>query len=98
MRRGRPRLGIRGGRQQQVAAAAQAAQLQSAAAVVAAATHGNSPSRGDWLPLDMRTTPPAMPAFRGFDDSVSADGVVSLLTTFDFLLDSGFPTIPLGWS
>ncbi|XP_031778835.1 nucleus accumbens-associated protein 2 isoform X3 [Nasonia vitripennis] len=78
VRRGRPRLGVRGGRQQQVAAAAQAAQLQSAAAVVAAATHGNSPSRGDWLPLDMRTTPPAMPAFRGFDDSVSADGVVHL--------------------
>ncbi|XP_023247437.1 broad-complex core protein isoforms 1/2/3/4/5-like isoform X4 [Copidosoma floridanum] len=60
VRRGRPRLGIRGGRQQQPT------------------THGNSPSRGDWLPLDMRTTPPAMPGYRGFDDAVSADGVVHL--------------------
>ncbi|KAL2716465.1 broad-complex core protein isoforms 1/2/3/4/5 isoform X1, partial [Vespula squamosa] len=40
--------------------------------------HGNSPSRSDWLPLDMRTTPPAaMPAFRGFEEP-SADGVVHL--------------------
>ncbi|XP_011505960.1 PREDICTED: uncharacterized protein LOC105368607 isoform X2 [Ceratosolen solmsi marchali] len=60
VRRGRPRLGFRGGRQLQTS------------------THGNSPSRGDWLPLDMRTTPPVMPAFRGFDDSISSDGVVHL--------------------
>ncbi|KAG9431530.1 broad-complex core protein isoforms 1/2/3/4/5 isoform X1 [Apis mellifera carnica] len=39
---------------------------------------GNSPSRSEWLPLDMRTTPPAaMPAFRGFEES-SSDGVVHL--------------------
>ncbi|KAL2739610.1 broad-complex core protein isoforms 1/2/3/4/5 isoform X1 [Vespula maculifrons] len=32
----------------------------------------------DWLPLDMRTTPPAaMPAFRGFEEP-SPDGVVHL--------------------
>uniref|UniRef100_A0ABD2WJ71 BTB domain-containing protein n=1 Tax=Trichogramma kaykai TaxID=54128 RepID=A0ABD2WJ71_9HYME len=64
VRRGRPRLGTRG-------SGAGSRQLQ-------ASTHGNSPSRSDWLPLDMRTTPPAMPAFRGFDDSVSSDGVVHL--------------------
>ncbi|XP_043283017.1 nucleus accumbens-associated protein 2-like isoform X2 [Venturia canescens] len=60
VRRGRPRLGTRGGRH-----------LSS--------VHGNSPSRNDWLPgpLDMSTTPPAMPAFRGFEDS-SSDGVVHL--------------------
>lgn len=59
MRRGRPRLGTRGGRH-------------------LASIHGNSPSRNDWLPgpLDMSTTPPTMPAFRGFEES-SADGVVS---------------------
>ncbi|KAH0560308.1 hypothetical protein KQX54_003409 [Cotesia glomerata] len=44
-----------------------------------ASTHGGSPSRNDWLPgpLDMSTTPPTMPAFRGFEDS-SPDGVVHL--------------------
>ncbi|KAK0090990.1 hypothetical protein PV326_003906, partial [Microctonus aethiopoides] len=58
VRRGRPRLGTRGGRH-------------------LASIHGNSPSRNDWLPgpLDMSTTPPTMPAFRGFEES-SADGVV----------------------
>ena len=59
VRRGRPRLGTRGGRHM-------------------ASIHGNSPSRGDWLPLDMRTTPPSMPAFRGFEET-SSDGVVSIL-------------------
>ncbi|XP_012287875.1 uncharacterized protein LOC105703790 [Orussus abietinus] len=58
VRRGRPRLGTRGGRH-----------LSS--------VHANSPSRNDWLPLDMRTTPPAMPAFRGFEEP-SSDGVVHL--------------------
>ncbi|XP_074094189.1 uncharacterized protein LOC141524291 isoform X3 [Cotesia typhae] len=44
-----------------------------------ASTHGGSPSRNDWLPgpLDMSTTPPTMPAFRGFEES-SPDGVVHL--------------------
>lgn len=59
VRRGRPRLGTRGGRHM-------------------TSIHGNSPSRGDWLPLDMRTTPPTMPAFRGFEET-SSDGVVSNL-------------------
>lgn len=58
VRRGRPRLGTRGGRHM-------------------TSIHGNSPSRGDWLPLDMRTTPPTMPAFRGFEET-SSDGVVHL--------------------
>ncbi|XP_058803335.1 broad-complex core protein isoforms 1/2/3/4/5-like isoform X1 [Phymastichus coffea] len=67
VRRGRPRLGARGG-------GAAGRQQQHHSGVC----HGNSPSRSDWLPLDMRTTPPVMPAFRGFDDSLSADGVVHL--------------------
>ncbi|XP_028982378.1 BTB/POZ domain-containing protein 18 [Diachasma alloeum] len=40
----------------------------------------SSPSRNEWLPpgpLDMSTTPPALPAFRGFEES-SSDGVVHL--------------------
>ncbi|XP_046598000.1 uncharacterized protein LOC124306283 isoform X1 [Neodiprion virginianus] len=57
VRRGRPRLGTRGGRHLSL--------------------HGDSPSRGDWLPLDMRTAPPAVPAFRGFEEATS-DGVVHL--------------------
>ncbi|XP_066587162.1 uncharacterized protein [Prorops nasuta] len=67
VRRGRPRLGSSrgGGKQQQ--------HLSSSSSSL----HGNSPSRTDWLPLDMRTTPPAMPAFRGFDEP-SSDGVVHL--------------------
>ncbi|XP_029052648.1 uncharacterized protein LOC114880610 isoform X1 [Osmia bicornis bicornis] len=60
VRRGRPRLGTRGGKHGSPS-------MQS-----------NSPSRSEWLPLDMRTTPPAaMPAFRGFEES-SSDGVVHL--------------------
>ncbi|KAI4497791.1 hypothetical protein M0802_007117 [Mischocyttarus mexicanus] len=61
VRRGRPRLGTRGGKH------------------MSPSVHRNSPSRsGDWLPLDMRTTPPAaMPAFRGFEEP-SPDGVVHL--------------------
>lgn len=61
VRRGRPRLGTRGGKH------------------ISPSVHRNSPSRSDWLPLDMRTTPPAtMPAFRGFEES-SSDGVVSII-------------------
>lgn len=64
IRRGRPRLGGRGGKQQQQQASP--------------SLPGNSPSRSDWLPLDMRTTPPAaMPAFRGFEET-SSDGIVHL--------------------
>ncbi|KAM0728755.1 Longitudinals lacking protein-like [Formica fusca] len=60
VRRGRPRLGTRGGKHP------------------SPSVRRNSPSRSDWLPLDMRTTPPAaMPAFRGFEES-SSDGVVHL--------------------
>lgn len=59
VRRGRPRLGTRGGKHG------------------SPSVQGNSPSRSEWLPLDMRTTPPAaMPAFRGFEES-SSDGVVN---------------------
>lgn len=64
VRRGRPRLGTRGGRHM-------------------TSIHGNSPSRGDWLPLDMRTTPPTMPAFRGFEET-SSDGVVSFIKKYIF--------------
>lgn len=61
VRRGRPRLGTRGGKH------------------LSPSVHRNSPSRSDWLPLDMRTTPPAaIPAFRGFEES-SSDGVVSMM-------------------
>jgi len=61
VRRGRPRLGTRGGKH------------------LSPSVHRNSPSRSDWLPLDMRTTPPAaMPAFRGFEES-SSDGVVGII-------------------
>ncbi|XP_048508759.1 uncharacterized protein LOC105689976 isoform X1 [Athalia rosae] len=56
-KRGRPRLGNRGGRH--------------------LTFQGDSPSRGDWLPLDMRTAPPAVPAFRGFEE-FTTDGVVHL--------------------
>ncbi|XP_011297317.1 uncharacterized protein [Fopius arisanus] len=61
VRRGRPRLGTSRGRQM-------------------SSGHGSSPSRNEWLPpgpLDMSTTPPALPAFRGFEES-SSDGVVHL--------------------
>ncbi|KOX74784.1 Histone-lysine N-methyltransferase SETMAR [Melipona quadrifasciata] len=57
VRRGRPRLGTRGGKHG------------------SSSVQGNSPSRSEWLPLDMRTTPPAaMPAYRRFEESCS-DGV-----------------------
>ncbi|XP_044002382.1 broad-complex core protein isoforms 1/2/3/4/5-like isoform X4 [Aphidius gifuensis] len=41
--------------------------------------HGGSPSNNEWIsgPLDMSTTPPSMPAFRGFEDS-SSEGIVHL--------------------
>lgn len=70
VRRGRPRLGTRGGKHG------------------SPSVQGNSPSRSEWLPLDMRTTPPAaMPAFRGFEES-SSDGVVNLHPPSYFLLFS----------
>lgn len=66
VRRGRPRLGTRGGKHG------------------SPSVQGNSPSRSEWLPLDMRTTPPAaMPAFRGFEES-SSDGVVNFHCSYIF--------------
>lgn len=77
VRRGRPRLGARGGKHQ------------------SPSVRRNSPSRSDWLPLDMRTTPPAaMPAFRGFEES-SSDGVVgiNLINLINFFHNYSFVTL-----
>lgn len=72
VRRGRPRLGTRGGKHG------------------SPSVQGNSPSRSEWLPLDMRTTPPAaMPAFRGFEES-SSDGVVNFPNLYLYYLAAFF--------